>query len=238
MDIYDIVKELGILLKARYPILYLHTNEEEKVEYFLRKHVKENLNRSIYSWDFINGYTNNPNNEGFAKRNPLQAIEFTERLSQDNTAIFLLKDFNKFLTDISIIRKLKNINRILKVSPKTIIIIASDLNIPKELQTTIYLIKCPIPNKLEILHELNRIFQSLDLKLDSKLILYLAIACQGLTLEGIRRIISYIIVSHKTITSKSVELVYKEKQQLVNQNQILNYLILDQELNSLKSDFD
>jgi hypothetical protein len=28
---------------------------------------KTNLNRSIYSWDFVDGYTNNPNNEGFAK---------------------------------------------------------------------------------------------------------------------------------------------------------------------------
>jgi hypothetical protein len=34
---------------------------------------KTNLNQT-YSWDFVDGYTNNPNNEGFAKRNPLQAL--------------------------------------------------------------------------------------------------------------------------------------------------------------------
>jgi hypothetical protein len=79
---------------------------------------KTNLNRSIYSWDFVDGYTNNPNNEGFAKRNPLQALELVERLNAD-TPLFLLKDFNRFLTDLSISRKLRNISRILKLQPKT-----------------------------------------------------------------------------------------------------------------------
>ena len=48
---------------------------------------------SIYSWDFIDGYTNNPNNEGFAKRNPVQALELVERLTAQTPALFLLKDF-------------------------------------------------------------------------------------------------------------------------------------------------
>ena len=64
--------ELNLFLKARYPILYVNTIEEERIEYVIRKSIKTSLNRSIYAWDFIDGYTNNPNNEGFARRNPLQ----------------------------------------------------------------------------------------------------------------------------------------------------------------------
>ena len=73
--------ELTLLLKARYPIIYINTIEEDRVEYIIRKYIKTSLNRSIYSWDFIDGYTNNPNNEGFAKRNPVQALELVERLT-------------------------------------------------------------------------------------------------------------------------------------------------------------
>ena len=123
--------ELNLFLKARYPIIYINTIEEDRVEYVIRKNIKTNLKRSIYSWDFIDGYTNNPNNEGFAKRNPVQALELVERLTAQTPALFLLKDFNRFLTDVSISRKLKNISRILKLQPKTIIIIGSELNIPK-----------------------------------------------------------------------------------------------------------
>ena len=80
--------ELTLLLKARYPIIYITTLEEDRVEYIIRKSIKTNFNRSIYSWDFIDGYTNNPNKEGFAKRNPVQALELIERLRPQTPALF------------------------------------------------------------------------------------------------------------------------------------------------------
>ena len=50
--------ELALFLKARYPIIYINTIEEDRVEYIIRKNIKTNLNRSIYSWDFVDGYSN------------------------------------------------------------------------------------------------------------------------------------------------------------------------------------
>ena len=47
--------ELNIFLKARYPVIYINTIEEDRVEYIIRKNVKINLKRSIYSWDFVDG---------------------------------------------------------------------------------------------------------------------------------------------------------------------------------------
>ena len=85
--------ELALFLKARYPVIYINTSEEDRVEYVIRKNVKTNLNRSIYTWDFIDGYTNNPNNQGFAKRNPLQALELVERLNPETPALFFTKRF-------------------------------------------------------------------------------------------------------------------------------------------------
>ena len=185
--------ELTLFLKARYPIIYINTLEEDRVEYVLRKNVKKNFNRSIYTWDFVDGYTNNPNNEGFAKRNPLQALELVERLNAETPALFLLKDFNRFLTDLSICRKLKNISRILKLQPKTIIIVGSDLTIPKELRDLITVLKFQLPTEEEISQELNRLILSLDLKIDSQLFETLTRTCQGLSLERIRRALSKII---------------------------------------------
>ena len=89
--------ELTLLLKARYPIIYINSIEEDRVEYIIRKHIRITLNRTIYSWDFIDGYLNNPNNEGFGKRNPIQALELIEKLPSETPAIFLLKDFHLFL---------------------------------------------------------------------------------------------------------------------------------------------
>ena len=74
--------ELMLLLKARYPVIYITTIEEDRVEYVIRKNIKANLNRSIYTWDFVDGYTNNPNNKGFGKRNREKNVGAKKRKSK------------------------------------------------------------------------------------------------------------------------------------------------------------
>ena len=225
--------ELALFLKARYPIIYINTVEEDRVEYVIRKNIKTNLNRSIYSWDFVDGYTNNPNNEGFAKRNPLQALELVERLNAETPALFLLKDFNKFLTDLSISRKLRNISRILKLQPKTIIIIGSDLTIPKELQDLITVVQFQLPLEEEISQELNRLINSLNIKIESQLFESLTRACQGLSLERIRRVLSKIIATYKTIDNDSISVLLSEKKQIISQTEILEYSSVNEEIANL-----
>ena len=225
--------ELTLLLKARYPIIFINTIEEDRVEYTIRKHIKSSLNRSIYSWDFVDGYINNPNNEGFAKRNPLQALELVERLTSETPALFLLKDFNRFLTDVSISRKLKNIARILKLQPKTIIIIGSDYTIPKELQELISIIQFQLPNEYEISQELSKLIHSLNIKLNSQLFESITQTCQGLSLERIRRVLSKIIATHKTIDKNSIEILLSEKKQIISQTEILEYWSVDDKITSI-----
>jgi SpoVK/Ycf46/Vps4 family AAA+-type ATPase len=225
--------ELALFLKARYPIIYINTIEEDRVEYVIRKNVKTNLNRSIYSWDFVDGYTNNPNNEGFAKRNPLQALELVERLNAETPALFLLKDFNRFLTDLSISRKLRNISRILKLQPKTIIIIGSDLSIPKELQDLITVLQFQLPLEDEISQELNRLVNSLNIKVEPQLFENLTRACQGLSLERIRRVLSKIIATYKTIDDNSIAVLLSEKKQIISQTEILEYSSVNEKITNL-----
>jgi SpoVK/Ycf46/Vps4 family AAA+-type ATPase len=212
--------ELTLLLKARYPIIFIDTIEEDRAEYVIRKAIKSSFNRSIYSWDFVDGYTNNPNNEGFAKRNPLQALELIERLTFETPALFLLKDFNRF-------------SRILKLQPKTIIIIGSELNLPKELRDLITIIKFQLPTENEINQELNRLIDSLSLSIDSKLIENLTRACQGLSLERIRRVLSKIIASYKTIDESSISVLLSEKKQIIGQTGILDYWSTNEKIQNI-----
>ena len=225
--------ELALFLKARYPIIYINTIEEDRVEYIIRKNIKTNLNRSIYSWDFVDGYTNNPNNEGFAKRNPLQALELVERLNAETPALFILKDFNRFLTDLSISRKLRNISRILKLQPKTIIILGSDLTIPKELQDLLTVLQFQLPLEDEISQELKRLVNSLNIEIDPQLFENLTRACQGLSLERIRRVLSKIIATYKTIDDNSIAILLSEKKQIISQTEILEYTSVDETITSL-----
>ena len=225
--------ELNIFLKARYPVIYINTVEEDRVEYIIRKNVKINLKRSIYSWDFIDGYTNNPNNQGFGSRNPLQALELVERLNPETPAIFLLKDFNRFLNDLTISRKLRNLSRTLKLQPKTIIIIGSELKLPIELQDLITILQFQLPTQEEITKELERLINSLKITIDSQLFENLTRSCQGLSLERIRRVLSKIIATYKTINEESILILLSEKKQIISQTEILEYYPVNEKFDNL-----
>ncbi|MEM6353791.1 MAG: AAA family ATPase, partial [Cyanobacteria bacterium P01_D01_bin.14] len=102
--------ELGLLIRARYPLIYIPTAEEERAEGAIALTAQSLGNRPTYVWDFVDGYSNaNPNDAGFGRRNPLQALEFIEKLPATAAAIFVLRDFHRFLDDVAISRKLRNL---------------------------------------------------------------------------------------------------------------------------------
>jgi ATP-dependent 26S proteasome regulatory subunit len=214
--------ELILLLKARYSLIYIVTQEEDRLEYTIRRTVQNFLNRAIFTWDFVDGYNISTNNN-FAKKNPLQALEFIETFTPETATVFILKDFQKFFTDIAISRKIRNLTRFLKIQPKTIIIIASSITITDELRDFITIVQFKLPELTEIKKELEKVFNSLNQRFDYKFLDLLSQACQGLSLERIRRVLSKTIANYKTIDERSIMLVLKEKSQLINQTEILEF---------------
>jgi len=215
--------ELILLLKARYPLIYVSTQEEDRLEYIIRKSIQNLLSRGIFTWDFVDGYTLNINSNNIAKRNPLQALEFIETFAPETANVFILKDFQKFFNDIAVSRKLRNLVRVLKIQPKTIIIIASNITIPEELRDIITIIQFKLPQLDEIKNELEKLLKSLNQEIDYKFFELLAQACQGLSLERIRRVLAKTIATYKIIDDRSINLVLKEKSQLISQTEILEF---------------
>jgi len=225
--------ELVLLLKARYPIIYISTQEEDRLEYTIRKSVQNLLNRGIFTWDFVDGYNTKTNGQQLAKRNPLQALEFIETFAPETATVFILKDFQKFFNDIAISRKLRNLTRLLKTQPKTIIILASNVTIPEELRDFITIIQFKLPYVQEIKKELEKLLKSLNQPIEEKFLEKLSQACQGLSLERIRRVLSKTIATYKTIDERAIALVLKEKSQLISQTEILEFWPSNEKLASI-----
>lgn len=225
------LKDFIILLKARYPIIYISTSEEERIEYLLKYSSKKYISRVCYVWNFVEGYQGNPNNKGLATKNPLEALEFIEKLTPETKALFILKDFDNFLKDFSIIRKLKNLGRSLKTQSKNIIIISTEVNIPDSLRELITVVNFPLPTLQEICEELKRLTESLDQKISNDDLLRLGAACQGLSLERIRRVLSKIIAQYGEIDGvNSFSFILTEKKQIIDQSQLLEFCIANKKM--------
>ncbi len=229
----DFLNEFVLLLKARYPIIYISTNEEERIEYLINYCAKKYVNRTYYSWDFVDGYQGNPNDTGFAARNPLEALDLIDKLTPETSSLFVLRDYDNFLKDFSVVRKLKNLSRSLKTQPKNIIIVSQEINIPDSLKEFITVIEFPLPNYGEILEELNRLLSSLQNEIEKEIINDIATACQGLSLERIRRVLSKVIAKYGEINESSPDLILQEKKQIIQQTQLLEFCLKDKGIKDL-----
>jgi|TARA_B100000475_G_C15019017_1_gene323437 SpoVK/Ycf46/Vps4 family AAA+-type ATPase len=229
----NFLNDFVLLLKARYPIIYIVTNEEERIEYLIKYCAKKYVNRTYYSWDFVDGYQGNPNDTGFAARNPLEALDLVDKLTPETASLFVLKDYDNFLKDFSVIRKLKNLSRSLKTQPKNIIIVSSEINIPDSLKEFVTLLEFPLPSYSEILEELNRLTSSLQQDIEPEVVNELAMACQGLSLERIRRVLSKIIAKYGEIDKSSPSLILQEKKQIIQQTQLLEFCLTDKGIGDL-----
>ncbi|MBW4459994.1 MAG: AAA family ATPase [Nodosilinea sp. WJT8-NPBG4] len=215
--------ELGLLIRARYPIIYIATAEEERAETDIAACATQQGNRALYTWDFVEGYQGNLNDAGFGKRNPLQALELVEKLPATAPAIFVLRDFHRFLDDVAISRKLRNLARRLKAQPKTLIILSAQLTIPDELSETVTVLEFTLPDAAAIRHEVQQLLGSTGTNLPTATLEEVVRTCQGLSLERIRRVLSRAIAAHGAFDPNDLDLILDEKRQSIRQTQILDY---------------
>lgn len=215
--------EFELLLRARYPLIYIPTREEERVENAIAQIAKKQGNRGIYIWDFVDGYTGNPNDNGFGKRNPLQALELVEKLPANAPAIFILRDFHRFLEDVAISRKLRNLAKLLKSQPKNLVLISSVVAIPEELSEVLTVLEFPLPNQAEIAAEVQRILAATGESLSKNTLDEIVRCCQGLSIERVRRVLAKAIATHGKLDADDLELILQEKRTIIRQTQILEF---------------
>ncbi|XZO04546.1 MAG: AAA family ATPase [Microcoleus sp.] len=215
--------EFELLLRSRYPLIYIPTREEERVEVAIAQSAKKQGARAVYTWDFVDGYQGNPNDTGFGKRNPLQALEFLEKLPPAAPAIFILRDFQRFLEDVAISRKLRNLARLLKSQPKNIVIVSPIVSIPEDLTEVMTVLEFPLPAATEIKVEVEKLLGGIGQVIEGRLLDEMVRSCQGLSMERIRRVLAKAIATRGELDSNDAELILEEKRQTIRQTQILDF---------------
>ncbi|MBC7969469.1 MAG: AAA family ATPase, partial [Verrucomicrobia bacterium] len=90
----ELIDELDLMIRARYPLLYIVAIEEEPVENVLR-HVAAKVQpaRSVLLWDLVRGWDDN----GTAKGSAMAALDRVGKAPADEEAIFVLCDLHPVL---------------------------------------------------------------------------------------------------------------------------------------------
>ncbi|MDR1695245.1 MAG: hypothetical protein LBR69_01225 [Endomicrobium sp.] len=121
-------KDIKILISAKYPIIYIVSWEEERVEESLIK-IAENFQKNLLFWDSSNGFVNAFTNEKNAIQDPEAAVNYALRDDEDNT-VFAFKDLHHFMDSPRLIRKLRDLSKEVIQSAKSCVILSPVLKIP------------------------------------------------------------------------------------------------------------
>jgi ATP-dependent 26S proteasome regulatory subunit len=240
----NIQTEIEVLIRARYPILYVITSEEMRVQKLLVE-IAAGRQKKVFEWTYSSGIVpagasiQSQKGRNPATKEPLAALDLV--IEQVEPAIFLFKDFHPFLTrsNFAVIRRLKDIALHLKNSRKTIVLISPVMEIPAELDKEITVINFPQPTKEDLgglldkaIEEL-RESQQVEIDLDEEGRDRLLQAALGLTLGEAENVFAKIIVKNQRLSGEHVNEVFAEKQQIIRKSGLLEYYAAEEDFNSV-----
>jgi len=226
--------EIETLIRARYPILYIVSSEETRVQGAVMS-IAQRRQKKVFEWSFSIGIVpagtslQSQKHRNAATKDPLAALD--QVIEQVEPAIFIFKDFHPFLTrsNFAVIRKLKEIALHLKNSFKTVILVSPTLEIPTELEKEITVLNFPLPDRAELGQLLDRIIQDVSqfkqvrIDLDDAGRERLLQAALGLTLSEAENVFAKIIVKDERLSAEDVNEVFAEKQQIIRKSGLLEY---------------
>lgn len=221
-------EEIDILVRARYPLLYVVTYEEGRAINSLREMAVRRA-KDAYLWSATQGI-HKP--EEITKvddrtRDPLSALSYIER--QTAPAIFIMLDLHAYLGDHTIIRKLRDLVENLKQTYETLIILSPVLNIPVELEKDVAVIDFDLPGEEDLnklLEEITKIVgqsQEVKLELPHEVREKLVNAALGLTYNEAENAFARAIVEDKSLGAEDVERILEEKKQVIRKSGLLEY---------------
>lgn len=230
--------KLSNLLRARFPMIYITTFEEDRVTKYIKsvatdvKQVK--FPREVFTWTQTDGLYNSSTEKTVSDTTcPCKMLEYIRKYDKD--AVFIIYDFHvnfglkNRTPDYNVIRKIRDIVPDLKLGSvrKTIFFVAPELVIPESLQKEITIFDFPLPTLGEIKTKFNGMLnqnQSVEANLTEEEKDKLCKAALGLTLQEAESAFALAMVNDGKINIKDLPVIMEEKIQVIKKTGILEFI--------------
>ncbi len=225
------------MVRARYPLIYLVTWEEQRVEALLcdlaRAHGKD-----VVEWSATRGLTALTGGlrgvDAADTRDPLAALLAIPALQ--NPALVLLKDFHHALEQPVVVRALRELGVKLKSAFTTVLLVGPTLRLPDELEKDVSVIDVPLPTRedlMQMLRDIARVVTKAKravVELSVEQAEALVGAAHGLTLSEAENAFAKAIARDNRLDGGDLKLILEEKTQVIRKSGLLEYHATDQAL--------
>lgn len=232
----DAPQELEVLVRARYPIIYVVSWEEERVERCLAQ-IAEKRGKKLLIWTITQGLVKagaepqRAKSGGGNTSDPIAALDAV--IDHVEPAIFLFKDFHRFTKDdrcnLTVLRRLRDVAHHLRDTYKSIVLVSPLLEIAPELSKDVTVIEFGLPRTDDFNRLLDRIIDDVKdnpqvrVDLNAEARERLLHAARGLTLKEAENVFAKTLVLDGKIDANDVSVVFSEKEQIIRKSGLLEY---------------
>jgi ATP-dependent 26S proteasome regulatory subunit len=228
-------QEIEVLVRAKYPILYVVSWEEKRVEDALAA-VAGRLGRTMHVWSVTQGMRPPVSRQtGPAKPSALpgelEALALIHEAPEKT--IFLLKDFHPYMRDYRVIRLLRDLAIRLRGRSQTLILMGPILNLPADLEKDVSVLDFPLPGPEDIEKMLDKVIAavkdnpSVSVEMEPLERELMIKSAQGLTSDEIEAVFARSLVEKKRF---DLDAVLDEKKQIIRKSGLLEYYSPDANL--------
>jgi len=226
-DRLDFNQQLDTYLRARFTLIVLVTQEEQRALNLIAAACKESK-RVCISWDVADGFNwiTEPSGKLPNAADPKTALEQIDNWDPDLATLFVLKDFHDSWSNAQIRRKLRNLAQRLKFTAKSILVTTPINRVPEELKNEAVIETLPLPDKDELQRQLADLVRASGARVNlpqlgqEKLVQ----AALGLTSSQAQRVFSKAIVGKAGILDdRDIDLVRDEKRQIIRESEALEF---------------
>ena len=227
-----LAEELTLLVKSKYPLIYLESADED---YALRQlaEIAGRLRLIDYRWSLTEGLRRAGSDGFYYQTNePVKMLRTVIDLIRRDASpgLFVLKDFHRALEDQVVLRLFKDLLGSLANLPDTVVVLAADYRLPKEIEPLAAHIVGGYPDEAEIsacvkdlVDETARYNRQIKVSLTPAESKGMIGALKGLTLQQIRNVIAQAIVEDGALDGRDFAMIEAYKKKVFDQEGLLEY---------------
>jgi len=234
--------ELEILIRARYPLIYLVSWEEERVMRDIDA-IASKREKKVSVWTISTGLVRHRTGVGDAaegKKGTKDPILLLNEIQTfEEPAIFVLKDYHPYLKDSTVVRGLRDLAGYLRQTSTSVVLLSPTFSLPPDLEKDITIVDFPLPDRQELEHLYLSIARDLkdhpNFKVDTTLEAMNNIleAAVGLTLNEAENVFAKALVMTGRLTASEVPFIYSEKRQIIRKSGTLEYIDANEQMSEV-----
>jgi hypothetical protein len=224
----DLLRELTLLIRSRYGLIWLKTAEEDRARNLVR-YLAAALNLMLFVWTPTKGLCRDDLDEPiYGTSDPKAALDHIQYAK--SPAIFYFQSLSPFLEDRLISAKLADTARCFTRTEGAVILSGAEVSIPQAAMGHTAVVTPPVPGREEFQDLLRTILKDLKSRTAVKVDLtarnmnVLLKNLNGLTLVEAEKVLTKAIIEDGCLDAADIDMVIQEKRRTIEREGLLEFI--------------